>query len=676
MCGSTTCFPLFSDRVFARAALICTFVCGSLLLVSTAPRAAAQSSAIVYQGKLEEAGRPSTGTYDLLFTLFDAATLGSRVGSTITVTATPVTNGLFTVRLDFGATAFSGQNRWIEIGVRTNGLAAFTTLAPRQAVAAAPYAVTAFGLAGQLPTSQLTGQIPSAQLGGAYFNTVRFLSSSNTFNGIVSGNGANLTNLSAAAVTGTLVAGTIPNLDAAKLTSGTLADARLSGSIARLTDVANSVTAASNALSGRLIGTNDALVALINSLNASLVAQIAALNATVGALSNGTNVGGLSGSTFVSTDPSDPVLLARGLRQTLSVAAPAWRNGTGLAEPTARYEHTAVWTGQELVVWGGNLGAGVRAAGGARYRPDLDTWQAVSTVNAPLARSRHTAVWTGAEMMVWGGFSGSSHLDTGGRFSVANQLWNTITTTGAPAARDSHVAVWTGGRVVIWSGRNLTGILASGGLYDPTNNVWSSIVLPNEPTPRANAAAIWAGDRMLVWGGDGTNSNLATGGQLVFTNGAPTQWRTITLTGAPRARSGHTAVWTGSRMLVWGGALVGTLLGDGAAYDPLADVWTPISSINAPAARTLHHAVWTGSEMVIFGGETAGGTTATGGAFDPVSGKWRALDNPGSPHPRSLATTVWTGGEMLFFGGLADGAPLATLQRLPPQPTWYFFRKP
>ena len=67
--------------------------------------------------------------------------------------------------------------------------------------------------------------------------------------------------------------------------------------------------------------------------------------------------------------------------------------------PSARYLHTAVWTGSEMIVWGGNYATNT----GGRYNPSTDSWTATSLTNAPSARADHTAVWTGSEMIVWGG---------------------------------------------------------------------------------------------------------------------------------------------------------------------------------------------------------------------------------------------------------------------------------
>jgi len=109
----------------------------------------AQSSVISYQGRLNTAGNPSNGPFDIVFKLLDAASGGTQVGLSLTNSNVGVTNGLFTLELDFGTNAYAGGNRWLEISVRTNGdLGTFTTLAPRQAMRAAPLAV--FALTGNL----------------------------------------------------------------------------------------------------------------------------------------------------------------------------------------------------------------------------------------------------------------------------------------------------------------------------------------------------------------------------------------------------------------------------------------------------------------------------------------------------------------------------------------------
>jgi hypothetical protein len=106
---------------------------------------AAVGTTFTYQGRLMDGGNPANGTYDFEFKLYDALTGGNvitpTVGGIITRNDVPVANGLFTVNLDFG-NAFDGKAAWLQIGVRQGtSTGAYTTLSPRQALNAVPYAL-------------------------------------------------------------------------------------------------------------------------------------------------------------------------------------------------------------------------------------------------------------------------------------------------------------------------------------------------------------------------------------------------------------------------------------------------------------------------------------------------------------------------------------------------------
>ena len=97
-----------------------------------------------WQGRLNDNGAPANGTYDFRFALCDAASDGNQIGTTLSKPATKVSGGLFTASLDFGADAFDGNARWLEVGVRTNGSSSsFVTLSPRHRLAPVPYALYA-----------------------------------------------------------------------------------------------------------------------------------------------------------------------------------------------------------------------------------------------------------------------------------------------------------------------------------------------------------------------------------------------------------------------------------------------------------------------------------------------------------------------------------------------------
>lgn len=103
-----------------------------------------QSGLFTYQGRLFDGGQPAQGTYDLCFALTAAPVAGGYLGPVITNSPVLVSNGLFTVALDFGSSVFDGSGRWLEIGVRTRGSAgAYAILSPRQLITATPYAIYA-----------------------------------------------------------------------------------------------------------------------------------------------------------------------------------------------------------------------------------------------------------------------------------------------------------------------------------------------------------------------------------------------------------------------------------------------------------------------------------------------------------------------------------------------------
>lgn len=141
----------------------------------------AQDTAFTYQGRLDDAGAPASGSYDLQFAVYAAASAGSRLGNPLTNGATIVSNGLFAIRLDFGAETFSGADRWLELSVRTNGGTNFTLLSPRQQITAVPYAITAGTVTGPIHGAAiLAGTITGAQLAGATITTFNLASNSVT----------------------------------------------------------------------------------------------------------------------------------------------------------------------------------------------------------------------------------------------------------------------------------------------------------------------------------------------------------------------------------------------------------------------------------------------------------------------------------------------------------------
>jgi N-acetylneuraminic acid mutarotase len=108
-----------------------------------------------------------------------------------------------------------------------------------------------------------------------------------------------------------------------------------------------------------------------------------------------------------------------------------------------------------MIVWGGLDGLFPNFTyfdTGGRYDPVTDTWTSTSTTGVPAGRATHTAVWTGREMIVWGGSAFGVRFDTGGRYNPSTDSWTATSTTDAPVERQFHTAVWTGSEMIIWGG--------------------------------------------------------------------------------------------------------------------------------------------------------------------------------------------------------------------------------
>lgn len=117
--------------------------------------------------------------------------------------------------------------------------------------------------------------------------------------------------------------------------------------------------------------------------------------------------------------------------------------------PVGRRNHTAVWTGSRMFVWGGYNGADTNTGG--LYDPVANTWLTASTVNAPSSGSYATSVWTGSVAVIWGG-TGGIDVRLGGRYDPSLNSWTPTSTVGAPLPRYYHSAVWTGSFMVVWDG--------------------------------------------------------------------------------------------------------------------------------------------------------------------------------------------------------------------------------
>jgi hypothetical protein len=283
---------------------------------------------------------------------------------------------------------------------------------------------------------------------------------------------------------------------------------------------------------------------------------------------------------------------------------------------------------------------------------------------APIGgRSGHTAVWTGREMVIWGGASDfdSDPLTDGAAFDPAGHTWRKLPAAPLSPRFDAQ-AVWTGGEMIVFGGSSIDGeILADGAAWDAAANRWRA--LPASPLgARDGAVVAWAGDRLVVWGGatappDDAPDTASSGdtpeppGDEMKNDGAayvPATDSWVPVPAAPiPARSDADSAWTGTRLIVSGGYHEGDDddRTDGAALDPVSGSWSPIATRPSPGScggGSDCAGIWTGT-VALF--------PVSGVAYDPAGDRWSAMapaPTPDGPAPGEPA--VWTGRRFMTWG--------------------------
>lgn len=292
-----------------------------------------------------------------------------------------------------------------------------------------------------------------------------------------------------------------------------------------------------------------------------------------------------------------------------------WRPVSQTNAPSGRWGHAAVWTGREMIVWGGRSSFAPREHqnDGALYDPDNDTWRRMSNVGAPAARSQMAAVWTGEELLVWGGWTdGGECPPSGGSYHPRTDTWTPLPLENAPEGRLEPASVWTGREMIVWGGLLEGGqrSCGTGARYDPESRTWRRLPMGGAPVSSRGMQAAWTGGEMVVWGGshlDGEsriNVGMQTGAR--YHPGADA-WKPLAVNRAPEGRMDAGCAWTGTEMVVWsGGDQVKGNVRTGGRYNPATDGWTATANTGAPPGRGIMTAVWTGEGVLFYGGSTGG----------------------------------------------------------------------
>jgi hypothetical protein len=275
-----------------------------------------------------------------------------------------------------------------------------------------------------------------------------------------------------------------------------------------------------------------------------------------------------------------------------------------------------------------------------------------------------TMVSTGSKLIVWGGVIVTSAPDAGARaagtqtgavYDLATDAWTAMSTKGAPAARVAPGA-WTGSQLAIWGGHSA----------DPSSTDAGSV----------NCAG--GGYFNKAWGclqyGDGA-----------LYDPARDLWTPMAATGAPKPRFDHVLLWTGDRVLVWGGgeqglpdpalgSLAEQCLSDGGLYDPVTLTWTAVAASSVSSQHCLggFWRLWTGDYLAI------GSYSVSGWLYDPHSNSWSTLDPPGLPGAdpyRSCEVSLTTQAGALVAVCTVDSVRTVVL-RLPGEKAWRSYPLP
>lgn len=174
--------------------------------------------------------------------------------------------------------------------------------------------------------------------------------------------------------------------------------------------------------------------------------------------------------------------------------------------------------------------------------------------------------------------------------------------------------------------------------YNTLNDSFSMVGISGLPFEFRNSTehgAVWTGSRLIVWGGYSSGSYLNTG---YIYNPQTNSWSAMTTTGAPSGRSEYSYLWNGTYFIVWGGLNGSGPLNSGGMYDPINNQWSPISTINAPSARWVNAIAWNNNKLLIWGGKSDFSTNynsasqlTDGALYDPSNGSWTPISSVNAP---------------------------------------------
>lgn len=330
---------------------------------------------------------------------------------------------------------------------------------------------------------------------------------------------------------------------------------------------------------------------------------------------------------------------------------------SGCAGPfSPRASHFAAWTGEEVLIVGGESGSteGGLLTSGLAYDAVAGTWRDLPNLPMPVFQwPVRRSAWTGSELIIVGRNSDPTQAIVAMAYRPATDGWRML----APLPEE-RMAI--GG--VAWTGTEL--ILVGGDLHYPSGEAWAYSPeldewrrLPDPGfAPTEGVQAIWTGSEVIAFGGYAGPAEVRPAHAYDPNTG---EWRELASPPGDQFEQ-HQLAWTGNQMIVYSGHVGPAHLDHLLLYDPAADAWSQSSPMPILPGERLA-GVWTGEELIFWGGYATYGEVpdddgdhvhGAGAAYNPASDTWRVLAK--SPlTDRCDHSATWTGNEMIVFGGIA-----------------------
>lgn len=322
-----------------------------------------------------------------------------------------------------------------------------------------------------------------------------------------------------------------------------------------------------------------------------------------------------------------------------------WIPTSAIGRPSARASAVGCTLNDRIFFYGGNLTGSTFTSTHYWFDADLNAWQQItSTGTVPAGRDRYGVATNGTGIFVWGGrnTTAATRLNSGGYFvpsGAAGGAWTASTATGAPSPREYPGVVSLQGKFIGWGGRLGTTDYADGGIYDPVADTWTALPAIGQNPRYSHAMVAISPTKFLLWGGI-NSANVILPDHWIYDIVANT-WTQVSYPSYVSIPF-PAAVWTGSRVFIWGGGA-----GVCTMYDPATDSYTYPSTTNIPIGGGFASCyVSTSGKIVAFS------DTRNGGIYDPVADNWRPFPSTTGPQSPLQAMCVgYAKNRLVVWGG-------------------------